>query len=170
MTRLRWVAPDVPADFAAVVDRCPMKRREDRFPDAKALLHALEPFQPGVVARTLQGDTSPYAGLSSFQESDAGRFFGRSREIAAMVARIRERPLLGVIGPSGVGKPSLVRPGLVPALKRSGESWESFVLRPGRQPLSALATVLSPILAVSAAVDENELPKRLRDEPGLLGP
>jgi hypothetical protein len=85
------------------------------------------------------------------------------------VARIRERPLLGVIGPSGVGKSSLVRAGLVPALKRSGESWESFVLRPGRQPLSAMATVLAPILSVSAAVDEKELPKRLRAEPGLLG-
>jgi serine/threonine protein kinase len=169
MPKLRSVAPEVPVDLAEVVDRCLMKRKEDRFPDAKALLHALEPFQPGVVARTLQGDTSPYAGLSSFQESDAGRFFGRSREIAAMVARIRERPLLGVIGPSGVGKSSLVRAGLVPALKRSGESWESFVLRPGRQPLSAMATVLAPILSVSAAVDEKELPKRLRAEPGLLG-
>ena len=169
MTKLRSVAPDVPADLADVVDRCLMKRREDRFPDAKALLQALEPFQPGVVARTLQGDTSPYAGLSSFQESDAGRFFGRSREIAAMVARIRDRPLIGVLGPSGVGKSSLVRAGLVPALKRSGEAWESFVLRPGRQPLSSLATVLAPILAVAAAVDEKELPKRLRAEPGLLG-
>jgi serine/threonine protein kinase len=169
MPKLRSVAPEIPVDLAEVVDRCLMKRKEERFPDAKSLLHALEPFQPGVVARTLQGDTSPYAGLSSFQESDAGRFFGRSREIAAMVARIRERPLLGVIGPSGVGKSSLVRAGLVPALKRSGEAWESFVLRPGRQPLSALATVLSPILAVSAAVDEKELPKRLRAEPGLLG-
>jgi serine/threonine protein kinase len=169
MPKLRSVAPEVPVDLAEVVDRCLMKRKEDRFPDAKALLHALEPFQPGVVARTLQGDTSPYAGLSSFQESDAGRFFGRSREIAAMVARIRERPLLGVIGPSGVGKSSLVRAGLVPALKRSGEAWESFVLRPGRQPLSSLATVLAPILAVAAAVDEKELPKRLRAEPGLLG-
>ena len=169
MTKLRSVAPDVPADLADVVDRCLMKRREDRFPDAKALLHALEPFQPGVVARTLHGDTSPYAGLSSFQESDAGRFFGRSREIAAMVARIRERPLLGVLGPSGVGKSSLVRAGLVPALKRSGEAWESFVLRPGRQPLSSLATVLAPLLAVAAAVDEKELPTRLRAEPGLLG-
>src|SRR6185312_843170 len=169
MTKLRSVAPDVPVDLADVIDRCLMKKREERFPDAKALLHALEPFQPGVVARTLQGDTSPYAGLSSFQESDAGRFFGRSREIAAMVARIRERPLLGVLGPSGVGKSSLVRAGLVPALKRSGEAWESFVLRPGRNPLSSLGTVLAPILSVAAAVDEKELPKRLRAEPGLLG-
>jgi hypothetical protein len=121
------------------------------------------------VARELVGDASPYAGLSSFQESDAGRFFGRSREIAAMVARIRDRPLIGVLGPSGVGKSSLVRAGLVPALKRSGEAWETCVLRPGRQPLSALSNVLGPLLSSVATEEEKDLAPRLRAEPGLLG-
>ncbi|MFI5289292.1 MAG: AAA family ATPase, partial [Polyangia bacterium] len=117
-------------------------------------------------------DASPYAGLSSFQEADAARFFGRSREIAAMVTRIRDRPLMGVIGPSGVGKSSLVRAGLVPALKQSGESWEIHVLRPGRKPLDALATVLQPIAAAATqedARDHRDLADRLREEPGFLG-
>ena len=34
-----------------------------------------------------------------------------------MVATLRERPLVGVVGPSGVGKSSFVRAGVVPALK-----------------------------------------------------
>jgi serine/threonine protein kinase len=169
MTKLRDVAPDVPVGLAEVVDRCLMKKREERFPDATALLKALEPFQPGMVARALSDDASPYAGLSSFQENDAGRFFGRSREIAAMVARIRDRPLLGVLGLSGVGKSSLVRAGLVPALKRSGEAWECCVLRPGRQPLTSLSTMLGPMLAAVTTEDEKDLALRLRAEPGLLG-
>ena len=56
-----------------------------------------------------------------------------------MVARVRELPLTGVVGPSGVGKSSFVRAGVVPALKASGERWEVFTLRPGRNPLAALA-------------------------------
>ena len=80
---------------------------------------------PGAPAARLADDESPYAGLTSFQESDADRFFGRDREIARMVTRIRELPLVGVVGPSGAGKSSFVRAGLVPALKRSGEPWEA---------------------------------------------
>ena len=41
-----------------------------------------------------------------------------------MVARVREQPLTGVVGPSGVGKSSFVRAGVGPALKASGERWD----------------------------------------------
>ncbi|HZS42406.1 MAG TPA: protein kinase [Polyangia bacterium] len=173
MTKLRDVAPSVPRALADVVDKCLMKQKSERFADAKSLLRALEPFQPGHITREIQGDVSPYAGLSSFQEEDAARFFGRTREIAAMVTRIRDRPLMGVIGPSGVGKSSLVRAGLVPALKQSGEAWEIHVLRPGRQPLVALAGVLAPLLAdisgEAVTGDPKELAQKLRSEPGYLG-
>ena len=103
--------------------------------------------------RELQIDESPYAGLSSFQEADADRFFGRTREIAALVNRIRDRPLLAVVGPSGTGKSSFVRAGLVPALKRSGEPWETLVIRPGRSPLAALATIVAPLVSSSTTVE-----------------
>ena len=69
-----------------------------------------------------------------------------------MVNRIRERPLLGIVGPSGAGKSSFVRAGLVPALKRSGEKWEALVLRPGRNPLIALAALVSPMVSTSASM------------------
>ncbi len=78
MPRLHSMAPDVPADLAAIVDRCLLKPKDERFPDAAALLRALEPFLPGRFSRELRIDESPYAGLSSFQESDADRFFGRT--------------------------------------------------------------------------------------------
>jgi hypothetical protein len=106
MPRLREMVPDVPQELADVIDRCLLKVKDQRFPDALSLLRALEPFLPGRYTRELKIDESPYAGLSSFQESDADRFFGRSREIAAMVNRIHDQPLLAVVGPSGAGKSS----------------------------------------------------------------
>ncbi len=174
MPSLRSKAPDVPPELAAIVDRCLLKRKEQRFPDAVTLLRALEPFLPGRYTRELKIDESPYAGLSAFQENDANRFFGRGQEIAATVNRVRERPLLGIVGPSGAGKSSFVRAGLVPALKRSGENWESLVLRPGRHPLAGLASLISPMLNTSASIademnEQKKLEDRLVKEPGFVG-
>jgi eukaryotic-like serine/threonine-protein kinase len=174
MPRLRDLAPDVPPALAEVVDRCLLKHKEQRFQDAKSLLKALEPFLPGRYTRELRIDESPYAGLSSFQEADADRFFGRSKEVAAMVHRTHDQPLMAVVGPSGAGKSSFVRAGLVPVLKRSGEAWESLVIRPGRHPLAALASIVAPLVASSTTIEEdvqaqNKVVERLYAEPGYVG-
>jgi hypothetical protein len=175
MPSMAEAAPqDVPRELIHIVDRCLLKLKEQRWQSADELLAALEPFQPGRRTLELQIDDTPYAGLSSFQEGDAGKFFGRNREIAAMVTRIRDQPLMAVVGSSGVGKSSFVRAGLVPALKRSGETWESIVIRPGRRPLDALASVIQPMVATAANLaDEMEEQKKLVDtlrrEPGHLG-
>nr|WP_044193314.1 serine/threonine-protein kinase [Hyalangium minutum] len=174
MPRLRQMASDVPQELADLVDRCLLKHKEQRFPDARALLQALEALLPGRAARVLRGDELPYAGLSSFQESDADRFFGRSREISALVHRIRDRPLMAVVGPSGAGKSSFVRAGLLPVLKRGGERWEAFVVRPGRTPLSALAHLITPLVSTSASLAQDlkeydGIVERIRAEPGFVG-
>jgi serine/threonine protein kinase len=180
MPRLRAVAPQVPDELAEIVDRCLLKDKLQRPASAQELVDALEPLLPGRFVRRLGIDQSPYAGLSSFQEADAGRFFGRQSEIAAAVTRLRDQPLFGVVGPSGVGKSSFVRAGVVPALKGSGERWSSLVIRPGRQPVEALAQVVETMLgAVSNALDGTALAtrlahhesvaERLRREPGYLG-
>ncbi len=177
MPRLRAKAPTVPEELAAVVDRCLRKRKAERFPDALALLRALEPFLPGRMSRSQSNlDQSPYPGLSSFQEADADRFFGRARETAALGNRVREQPLTVVVGASGAGKSSLVRAALAPALKRSGEGWEVLALRPGRDPLSALAAALAPFAGPAkkdTVTDEllalRQLVDGLRAEPGLPG-
>jgi serine/threonine protein kinase len=175
MPSMAEAAPtDVPRELIQIVDRCLLKLKDQRWQSAAELLAALELFLPGRRTQQLQIDESPYAGLSSFQENDAGKFFGRNREIAAMVTRIRDRPLVAVVGSSGVGKSSFVRAGLVPALKRSGEVWETLVLRPGRKPLDALAQIIAPMIATAAnladEVDEHKkLVEVLRQEPGHLG-
>jgi eukaryotic-like serine/threonine-protein kinase len=166
--------PEVPRELVQIVDRCLLKMKEQRWPSSTELLRALEPFLPGRRAVELQLDESPYAGLSSFQEADAGKFFGRNKEIAAMVTRIRDRPLMAVVGSSGVGKSSFVRAGLVPALKRSGEQWETLVIRPGRKPMEALGALMSPMVQTAAnladeMVEQQKLVDKLRREPGHLG-
>ena len=176
MPSLSDAAPsDVPRELIQIVDRCLRKIKSDRWGSAAELLTALEAFLPGrrQVAQ-LASDESPYAGLSSFQEGDAAKFFGRSQEVAAMVTRLRERALIGVVGSSGVGKSSFLRAGVVPALKASGESWETLVVRPGRNPLAALASMISPMVATAANLtdeieEQHKLAEKLRREPGHLG-
>jgi serine/threonine protein kinase len=167
---------ELPPGLAQVVDQCLKKPKEQRFDTAADLLAALEPFLPGRYRRELQIDETPYAGLNAFQEADADRFFGRSREIAAFVTRIRDQPMMAVVGSSGVGKSSFVRAGAVPALKHSGENWECHVVRPGRQPLAALASIMSTMVGSSSGntlVDEvneqQQIVERLYQEPGYLG-
>jgi eukaryotic-like serine/threonine-protein kinase len=177
MPSMAEAAPtDVPRELIQIIDRCLLKPKQQRWQSAGELLRAIERFLPGRRTQQidLEKDESPYAGLSSFQERDAVKFFGRNREIAAMVTRIRDRPLMAVVGSSGVGKSSFVRAGLVPALKRSGEAWETLVVRPGRKPLDALASTIAPMVTTAANLaDELEEQKlhvaKLRAEPGYLG-
>ncbi|HEU5056078.1 MAG TPA: serine/threonine-protein kinase [Kofleriaceae bacterium] len=165
----------IPEPLARLVDGCLRKAKAERPASAADLLAVLEDALPGRRGRRLAEGESPYPGLTAFQESDADRFFGRARDVARMVARIRESPLTAVVGPSGVGKSSFVRAGVVPALKASGETWETIVVRPGRGPLAALASVLQPMHSSSRTdvhqrMEEHEaLLARLRAEPGYLG-
>ena len=140
--------PDLRAELgplASIIDRCLLKRAEHRMPSARALLAELEAFAPERGSAQLGEDGNPFAGLTAFQESDAGRFFGRDRDIDQVVGDLRSRPLVALAGPSGAGKSSLVRAGVIPALKRSGEGWDTQVLRPGRAPLYSLAALLEAI-------------------------
>ncbi len=73
----------------------------------------------------------PYPGLSSFTEADAERFFGREAEVESLWGKLRRDTLLALIGPSGAGKTSFVRAGLVPA-RPSG--WGAIVATPGGAP------------------------------------
>jgi len=162
-------APGLPDRLVASVERCLQKKKAQRYASAGELLAELEPLLPN--RRALTSDDSPYPGLTAFQEADANRFFGRSQDVASLVARLRERPLVGVVGPSGVGKSSLLRAGVVPALKGAGESWEVMIVRPGRYPLTALASVLEGLRDSrdSDPVVDADPAAKLRAEPGVFG-
>jgi hypothetical protein len=167
--------PDCPPALEEVIDRCLNKHKEGRYANAAELLTVLEPQMPGRFGRRLDDEENPYPGMTAFQEGDADRFFGRDRDVLHMVTRMADLPLVGVVAPSGVGKSSFLRAGVIPALKSSGEAWEVFVTRPGQNPLASLATMLQPLAKASASdlrgtmQEHDALLARLRTEPGFLG-
>jgi WD40 repeat protein len=99
---------------------------------------------------------NPYKGLLAFQETDGDRFFGRAPQIEALWEKFRGLHeeesavrLLPIYGPSGSGKSSLARAGLIPELARRPLPGRDCalvaVLVPGTHPLGALAAVLARI-------------------------
>ena len=106
----------------------------------------LGPAQPAARA----DDRPPYRGLETFDEEHADVFFGREGDVQRLLEKLKASRFLAVLGPSGSGKSSLVRAGLVPALRRGAvpgsETWQICLLRPGARPLTALAAQLAHVV------------------------
>jgi WD40 repeat protein/DNA-binding SARP family transcriptional activator len=85
----------------------------------------------------------PYKGLARFEASDAEFFFGRERLVAELITHLVGSGLVGVVGPSGSGKSSLVRAGLLPALAEGmlpgSHRWRQLIIRPGEHPMREIA-------------------------------
>ncbi|MGH3900249.1 MAG: caspase, EACC1-associated type [Pseudonocardiaceae bacterium] len=139
-------------------------------------------FQPPVLSRSRPREQAPagadaicpYRGLKAYDVADARYFFGREALTQRLVARLAEQlpgaGTLVVIGPSGSGKSSLLRAGLIPALDAGlpntpgSQAWPRLVFTPGAHPIAALASRLSPlagdpadVLGVRLAADPAEL-------------
>ena len=94
------------------------------------------------------GKRPPYPGLMAFDEQDAAVFFGRGGDIQETLERLHRLRrfggprLLTVLGPSGSGKSSLVRAGVLPRLRRDPDRWLVLAaFRPRTDPLRELAIV-----------------------------
>ena len=101
---------------------------------------------------------NPYKGLAAFDEQDADNYFGRSYEIGVLWKRLKflnddvsATRFLPIYGPSGSGKSSLVRAGLVRELNRNRlpqfDGARVAVIKPGESPLHSLASFLAQIVA-----------------------
>jgi WD40 repeat protein/DNA-binding SARP family transcriptional activator len=173
--------PGLPPALDAVVARATAKAPRDRFPDAQTLADAFRaavapagvPPAPGAEIGRPE-PRNPYVGLRPFEEADAVHFFGRDAQVDQLVDRLQDgnEPLvrfLAVVGPSGSGKSSLVRAGLVPALRRGAvhgsEDWFVAALLPGAAPLAELETAL---LGVAVGGAEGVREALGADADGLL--
>lgn len=185
---------DLPPTLDPVLQRATAKQQHDRYPDVLAVLAdirnaladvSLPPFPaetydaPTLLA--VQSLTNPYKGLRAFGEADAGDFFGRDTLIQQLLGRLAEAGdpaagpgqelarFLAVVGPSGSGKSSVVRAGLVPALRRGGlpgsENWFIIELLPGSHPLEELEAAL---LRVAVNPPDSLLAQLQESERGLL--
>jgi WD40 repeat protein/transcriptional regulator with XRE-family HTH domain len=96
----------------------------------------------------------PYKGLNYFDEIDADLFVGREALTTKLVERVisltphgesSENRFLAIVGASGSGKSSLVRAGLVPALRwnQASTDWQIHIFTPTASPLESLATSLT---------------------------
>lgn len=104
-------------------------------------------------------DECPYPGLRPFDWTDAEWFFGRETLVSRLVNRLEasladHRPL-AVVAPSGAGKSSLLRAGLLPALSKGqlpgSQSWPQLLLTPTAEPLAALVSALARLTRAEEA-------------------
>ena len=123
---------------------------------------SLTPAVPGAIA------VNPYKGLRAFEEGDAADFFGREELIEELVKRLGNTRFLAVVGPSGSGKSSVVRAGLIPAIRRGAipgsEGWHIADMFPGAHPLDGLEAAL---LRASPDPPPSLMEQLERDEQGL---
>ncbi len=131
--------PDGP--WKAVIARAVARDPQNRFPSAGALSRALEEVTQRV--ETIE-ERKPYPGLSSFTAADAEYFFGRELEVETVIKKLQQLHLMALIGPSGAGKTSLLRAGLIPALP---SGWSHILCQPGDSPLVNLAQTIAPQFA-----------------------
>ncbi|MEV4430022.1 hypothetical protein AB0K23_32580 [Streptomyces sp. NPDC049602] len=111
------------------------------------------------------GGECPYPGLAAFDAEQARWFFGRDRLTAELLLRLDERLVTGgplvVTAPSGAGKSSLLRAGLLPAVRRgalpvAGSAvWPQVLITPTAQPLAALAAGLAEHTGLSIGEPED---------------
>ncbi|MFB2891626.1 CHAT domain-containing protein [Aerosakkonemataceae cyanobacterium BLCC-F50] len=114
----------------------------------------------------------PYRGLFAFGEEDARFFFGRFDFTAELVEAVANQSLVAIVGPSGIGKSSVVFAGLIPQLRREG-NWQVVRLRPGDRPFTALAIAIASVGELNLHITEQrqkvqDLAAYLRDKNGAL--
>lgn len=133
----------------------------------------LPDMKTSVGSISLPEPENPYKGLHAFQMTDARDFFGRDNLIQTLIDHMNNddpyHRFLAIIGPSGSGKSSLVKAGLIPALWKGAiagsEKWFVVDMIPGTHPLDKLEIALMRVAAQQTANLREQLQ---RDERGLL--
>jgi HEAT repeat protein len=80
-------------------------------------------------------------GLDWYDECDAARFLGRDDDTNRLLAMLLSHPVIRLVGPSGIGKSSLIRAGLLPKIREFG--WRACVIRPFENPAKQVVPQLT---------------------------
>jgi len=176
---------DLPSEVDDVLGRATSKDPESRFQSVDEFVTALSEVVGGAAleaaiptrlgASTMVsgvGGRNPFKGLRAFTEADAGDFRGRERLVDRLV-ELLGRPdsrgrIAAVVGPSGIGKSSVVRAGLLPALRRGvlagSDRWYIATMAPGSDPFGELAAAL---LRVATHTPDDLMGLLTDDERGI---
>jgi serine/threonine protein kinase len=160
---LREIATHVPEAVGDLVDRLLSPSPADRPHSAEQVAFLLDRAGEELVGRTAHlppESEGPFRGLGRFEQSDQDVYFGRRSEVVTAVETLRTRGVVALIGPSGSGKSSLARAGVLPAVERGAlgrwpERWHLLVTAPGRDPRAAVHDALTPIVGdVGSSVED----------------
>jgi WD40 repeat protein/transcriptional regulator with XRE-family HTH domain len=177
--------PGLPGSLDRVIEHATLKDPLARYADTESLLADLRRAIQGGSGLTqlaapdtsalppLTAADNPYKGLRAFAEGDAADFFGREALIQQLLVRLGEggdlSRFLAVVGPSGSGKSSVVKAGLIPALRRGAlpgsENWYIVDLLPGAHPFEEIEAAL---LRIAVNPPESLLSQLCEDKRGLL--
>ncbi|MDH3295733.1 MAG: winged helix-turn-helix domain-containing protein, partial [Acidimicrobiia bacterium] len=168
-----WLANE---EIQHVLDRGTTLDSESRYPRVEDLLRDFRRAlgrDVTAMAGSRAGDKSdlrnPFKGLRAFQESDEADFFGRKDLIDSVVEALDHHRFVTVIGSSGGGKSSLVKAGVIPALKRkAGEEGSKLLVAemyPGSYPFEELEAAL---MGIATSRPERLFEQLIADDRGLL--
>jgi WD40 repeat protein/DNA-binding SARP family transcriptional activator len=167
---VRSVRPELPPALDEVVARATASDPGERYESVDRFVAAVDAAigDAAPAAETFTPVENPYKGLRAFGEADAADFDGRDALVGELVRALVDHRLVAVVGPSGIGKSSVVKAGLVPSL-RSGalpgsEEWLVTDMFPGSYPYDELAAAL---LRVAVERPDDLVEELARDELGI---
>jgi WD40 repeat protein len=180
------------AALDSVIARATVKDPHSRYPDVLTFLAEVQTAVSTQNGRTITQIAAlspeevaelenPYQGLRPFGIGDSDNFFGRDTMVQELLSRLADTDeppdtngrglarFLAIVGPSGSGKSSVVRAGLMPALRQGGvpgsENWFMVDMIPGTHPLEELEAAL---LRVAVNPPDSLLEQLRANERGLI--
>jgi hypothetical protein len=107
-------------DLRAVLERALELEPTRRYATARELMSALTGAAPPAASDSPPTPPAPFRQLAPLTEEDRGRLYGREADLAVITQHALYRRSVIYTAPSGTGKTSLLRAGLVPRLDTLG--------------------------------------------------
>ena len=148
---------DVPPEVDAVIQRATAKQPAARYPDALTMAAA---FRNAVLGNGYSANGNPLPLLKQtwliltkvytpFKKWMPQLFMGVPNFVEQLIARLNGAQFLAIVGPSGSGKSSVAKAGVIPALRQGAlpgsENWFIAAMTPGDKPLRELQIALTQI-------------------------